>query len=152
MTTPDDVLRANTMSLEQIRALSQLTPDVLDVAIDADWTGSALLAHIAFWDRLLVARWALSTDRGETLPVSFGRDLTDLINGALLPEWRALPAATALELAIGSAAAIDAVVAGLDPDRIAAALDANQPRLVDRSQHRIEHLAALEDSLNGPAS
>lgn len=149
MTTPEDIRRANAGSREQIRALTQLDPEVLGVELDADWTGSALLAHVAFWDRLLVARWALATGRGEALPVSFGRDLTDLVNGALLPEWRTLPAPTALELAIGSAEEVDATIAALAPDRIAAALDANQPRLVDRSQHRIEHLAALEASLGG---
>lgn len=152
MTTPDDVQRANTESREQIRALAQLAPDVLGVAVDADWTGTALLAHVAFWDRLLVARWALATERGDVLPVSFARDLTDLVNGALLPEWRAMAPATALDLAIESAQAIDAAIAALEPDRIAAAIDANQPRLVDRSQHRIEHLAAIDGTLAGESA
>jgi hypothetical protein len=147
MTTPEEIHRANAASREQLLALTQLDPVVLGVELDADWTASALLAHIAFWDRLLVARWALATDRGEALPVSFGRDLTDLVNGALLPEWRAMTPATALELAIGSAEAVDTAVAALDPARIAAAIDANQPRLADRSQHRIEHLAAIESAL-----
>ena len=144
MTTPGDIQRANAESLEQIRALAHVAPDVLGTALDDDWTGSALLAHIAFWDRLLVSRWALATERGDTIPVSLSDDLADLVNGALLPEWRALAPATALELALVSAEAIDAAVGALGPDRIAAALDADQPRLVDRSRHRIEHLAAIE--------
>jgi hypothetical protein len=150
VTTPADIQRVNAESRQQIRALAQLAPEMLGVVLDPDWTGTALLAHVAFWDRLLVARWALATERGQALPVSFGRDLTDLVNGALLPEWRAMAPATALDLAIAAAEAIDRAIAALDPARIAAALDANQPRLVDRSQHRIEHMAAVEAALGNP--
>ena len=144
MTTPADVQRANAESMARIRALAQLVPDRLGIALDDDWSGSALLAHVAFWDRLVAARWDLATRRGDTLPVSIGDDLADLLNGALLPQWRALPPATALELALAAAEAVDTAIAALEPARIAAALDANVPRLVDRSRHRIEHLAAIE--------
>jgi len=151
VTSAADIARLNADSRDRIRALGDRPPDDLAAAIDTDWTGSALLAHVGFWDRLVAARWAVATERGELLPVSFGHDFTDLVNGALLPEWRALPAGTALELAIGSAEAADAAIAALEPERIAAALEANQPRLVDRSQHRVEHLAAIEGARGDPS-
>ena len=36
---------------------TRLGADDLGVAIDATWTVGALLGHMAFWDRLVEARW-----------------------------------------------------------------------------------------------
>ena len=116
----------------------------LSRAVDTDWTVAALLAHLAFWDRFLLARWRFASGLGEIMPRGLPGDLTDLINDAQLPEWRTVPTRTAIELALAAAEAADAYLADLDPARVQAVLDADLPRLVDRSRHRNDHLDAIE--------
>ncbi len=98
------------------------------------WTIGALLAHLAFWDRLVVERWTEAIADGATIPVSLSDGLADLINGASLAQWTAMP---------GPLAAREAVVA---------AQAAGLGGLIDRSRHRVEHLDAIEAALEAVAA
>ena len=144
-----DTHELNWISRERLRQIGEHTDDELRRVVDEDWTASALIGHLGFWDRFTLGRWKLAVERGEDLPEgvwTIWPDLTDLINGAQLPEWRALPPRTAVNLAIEAAEAIDAYLSQLDQTRIEAARDVG-PRLVDRSKHRNQHLDAIEASL-----
>ena len=87
------------------------------VELPGGWTAAAVLAHLAFWDAFVAARLEkFARDRG---PMEPGSDaLTDLMNAAGLPQWLALPAAAAGELATGAAAAVDRLIEGLPTDAL----------------------------------
>lgn len=111
------------------------------------WTAGALLAHLAFWDRLVIERWTRAIADDETIPVSLSEVLTDLINNASLAQWLAMPGPLAGREAIAAAEAVDAYVEGLEEARVAAAEAAGLGRLIDRSRHRAEHLDMIEAAL-----
>jgi hypothetical protein len=143
----NDIDAHNLASRQRLARLADRSDDDLARAVDADWTVAGLLAHLAFWDRMLLGRWRLVSGLGETLPRSLPSELPDLVNDAQLPEWRTILPRTAIGLALAAAEALDAYVSELDPGRVQAALDADQPRLVDRSRHRNDHLDAIERAL-----
>ena len=137
----------NKATRERLTALLAATPDAaLDAPIDA-WSGKALVAHLAFWDRMVKLRWEHATSNGLLVPAAIDSTTTDFINDGQIPEWTAIPARLAKELALAAAEACDDHVAGL-PDACVEAAD-NGPlyRLLDRSVHRTMHLDALEAGL-----
>jgi hypothetical protein len=113
------------------------------------WTVGAMLAHVAFWDRLVIERWTRAIADDETIPVSLSDVLTDLINGASLAQWLAMPGPLAGREAVAAADAVDQYVEGLEEARVAAAEGAGLGRLVDRSLHRAEHLDMIDAALAG---
>src|SRR5712671_5502474 len=123
-----------------------------DYALEAmpGWTIGTLLSHLAFWDRLVIERWTQAIAADATIPVSLSDVLTDLINGASLAQWLAMPGPLAGREAIAAAEAVDAYVEGLEQARVAAAIGAGLGRLVDRSRHRAEHLDMIEACLDAP--
>ena len=120
-----------------------------DYAVEAmpGWTVGTLLAHLAFWDRLVIERWTRAIADDATIPVSLSDVLTDLINGASLAQWAAMPGPLAGREAVAAAEAVDQYVEGLEEARVAAAEAAGLGRLVDRSRHRAEHLDMIEAAL-----
>ena len=127
--------------------VGRLTSD--DYALEAmpGWTVGAVLAHLAFWDRLVIERWTRAIADAATIPVSLSEVLTDLINGASLAQWLAMPGPLAGREAIAAAEAVDQFVEGLEEARVAAADEAGLGRLVDRSLHRAEHLDMVDAAL-----
>jgi Mycothiol maleylpyruvate isomerase N-terminal domain len=127
-------------SRARLRALvERLSDDQLAQPLADGWTPAAELAHLAFWDRrasAILDRWA----RDGVTPS--GADV-DVINDALLPQWRLIPPRTAAADALAAAVEIDAKVASLSPDLAQAAREGTVLRL-DRSHHRLDHLDALE--------
>jgi hypothetical protein len=132
---------------EQTRRLAalvaRLSDDDLGRPLGGGWTVSAALAHVAFWDRLTLARWARYERDGE-LP---GADV-DLVNEAALEAWRALPPREAVRLVLAAAEDFDRKVAAVAP-RVAAELRARGfERMLDRSDHRRGHLDEIERALS----
>lgn len=116
------------------------------VELSGGWTAAALLAHLAFWDAFGAAR--LEKFARDRQPMEFGSDvLTEFMNGAGLPQWRATPLAAAADLATGAAAAIDRLIADLPTATFDEIRAMNRPRLLDRSLHRKEHLDEIERAL-----
>jgi hypothetical protein len=136
---------ANDEQRERLAEIVQrLTAEDYAREVMPDWSVGALLAHVAFWDRLVIERWTQAIADGATVPVSLSDVLTDLINGASLAQWSAMPGPLAGREAIAAAEAVDAYVEGLEEARITAAEEAGLGRLIDRSRHRVEHLDAIE--------
>ena len=133
--------------LEEI--VQRLTSDDHSREVMPGWTIGAMLAHLAFWDRLVIERWTRAIADGDTIPVSLSEVLTDLINAASLAQWLAMPGPLAGREAVAAAEAVDGYVEGLEEARIAAAETAGLGRLIDRSRHRTEHLDAIEAALAG---
>lgn len=130
-----------------VEIVGRLTAEDLAREAMPGWTIGALLAHLAFWDRLVIERWTRAIADDATIPVNLSEVLTDLINGASLAQWRAMPGPLAGREAVAAAEAVDAYVEGLEEARIAAAEGAGLGRLVDRSRHRAEHLDMIESAL-----
>jgi hypothetical protein len=143
----------NDASRERLRELASAMDDAaLERPADGEWTAGMLLAHLAFWDRFVAQRWDHAARTGRAVPINLDSEMTDLLNDASLEQWRALPGRQAVELAVAAAATVDAVIAGLDDERVQAVLDAGYTRLVDRSVHRRLHLDALDRQAGGATS
>ena len=64
----DSINQANDESRRRLAdVIARLSDDDLATVIDGEWTVAAEFGHLAFWDRLLHARWteALASDRAE---------------------------------------------------------------------------------------
>jgi len=137
--------RANDDSGARLRALiSRLDPGKgAATAIDG-WSVAALLAHLSFWDRFTLERWRVHL-AGTAVPGL--EQLDDVINDAALPIWNTLPPDVAAREVMEAADAVDAFVAALSPEAVAATLAQGLERWILRSLHRIEHLEQIERAL-----
>lgn len=105
-----------------------------------DWTVSAVLAHLAFWDRIALERWNIFEK--ERQPVT---QLPELINTGGAADWLATPPRTAVRLVLEAAAAVDKRIEELPEDLIEAARQVmDNPRMFERFHHREDHLSAIE--------
>ena len=140
-----EYVRANDESRARLRALvERLDLSELTQSPMPGWSVSALLAHLAFWDRFNVQRW-LSRLAGTQLPALDVLD--DLINDSALPAWNALPPEVAARDVLASAEEGDAFVAALTPEVTSRWLEEGRPRSLYRSEHRREHLDDIERAL-----
>jgi len=135
---------ANARASAELRELVEsLSAEALVADAGDGWTVAVLLAHLAFWDRWQIVRWQGARAEGLAMPADVSDNVADLANGALEATWRALPAATAAELAVAAAGEVDALVAGLSDASVDAVVAAGRARLLDRSLHRADHLAQI---------
>ncbi len=104
------------------------------------WTVSVALAHLAFWDRLA----ALTLQRWERGDIPSDEAEPDLLNDALIEEWRALSPRQAADLAVAAARLVDAAVEALDARTAAAVQARGKEWLLRRGVHRREHLDQIE--------
>ncbi|HEY7968348.1 MAG TPA: DinB family protein [Candidatus Limnocylindrales bacterium] len=138
----------NDASRQRLAArLDDLTANELLTPVEAGWTVGGLLAHLAFWDRLVLERWALAEREGKATPIDIQDELTDLVNNAAMPAWLAVNGPRLPSLALEAAAEVDEAVAALSDASVAAIAEEGRPRLVDRSRHRALHLDAIEAAL-----
>ena len=114
-----------------------------DVVLDDDWTAAALLAHLAFWDRLAATRLDKYL-RDREPPVATPDAVIDLINAAGIRQWKDTPARVAAAQVRDAAAGLDRLIETLPTDALAALVALNRPLLIDRSIHRKEHLDQIE--------
>jgi hypothetical protein len=140
-----DLNARNRASRERLDVVIQRLGDRV-IEIDGGWTASALLAHIAFWDRLAAVRLEKYVRDGEP-PVTAPPALSDLTNGAGMRQWRDLAPAVAAMQARDAAAAMDRLVESLSPDKLAALKAFDRPQLYDRADHRKQHLDQIERAL-----
>lgn len=131
-----------------VRLLDRLTDSDLGRVLDG-WTVGTNLAHLAFWDRLLLVRWEEAAASGRDLPIDVGPPLFDLLDDTLAVQWALLDLASVRVLVLGGAAALDAHLAALPDARVAAVQAASMARMVDRSAHRNDHLGPIERALFG---
>jgi hypothetical protein len=141
-------LEKNDGGVERLRALvGRLGDDELARELEGGWTVAAALAHVAFWDRYVVARWELAQRLGLRIPANIDGAAAGLINDASLEIWRALPPKAAAQQALDAAEYAARFIAGLGADSAEAAMSAGNPRLVDRTPHWIEHIEQIERAL-----
>lgn len=137
-------MRANNdASRERLRELiDRVGTAGLSRELPGGWTVSAVLAHLAWWDRVATKRWQDLIDSG-TRPTR----IDDAINDELLPEWRSIPASDAAGEVLAAADAVDGIVAAAPPELVEEMRRTGWERSVDRSLHRNEHLDEIERGL-----
>jgi DinB family protein len=135
----------NRAARERLAAVATRLGD-RNIPLSGGWTASALLAHIAFWDRLALARLEKYLRDGET-PASANDAITELTNGGGMRQWLDTPPHVAARQASDAAADVDRAVAGLQADRLRFLESLGRPFLIDRSQHRQGHLDEIERAL-----
>jgi hypothetical protein len=143
----------NAAGLARLRALAaRCTDDELQRPIEGGWTVAALLAHLAFWDQFVLARWKWAEREGLHVPQALDSAYQDLVNDAGMSLWLACPPREALRQALAAADAVDHYIAGLDDEVAAGLLASGRAPLVDRSWHRDPHLAEIERALGDARS
>lgn len=137
-----DLNRAS--SLRMRRMAETLTDEQLLTPVGPDWTVAIVLAHLAFWDR----RVMYVLDRSEQDGKLFIPEIATYVNDIFLPFWAAIPPKQAAWLGVENAELLDRRLEAYPP----ALLDeiyAFNPRWVNRSLHRGDHLAAADEALKG---
>jgi hypothetical protein len=113
----------------------------LPTHLDGGWTAAAVFAHLAFWDRFVLARWDAYDATGviDDLPDS----QTDLVNAAGLPLWLALGTEAAISEAVRASADVCARIASLGVEAVGSATRSGRLALLDRGVHWSAHLDEL---------
>ncbi len=142
MSTDSSFIEQNRASTERIRALAALPDDALRVPVGEHWTVAITLAHLAFWDRRVLAVLD-ETERAGRLtypPIDF------TVNDIALPFWAAMPPRAAAALAVAAAEALDDRLAHFPP-ALRDELYAHNARWVVRALHRNAHLDEVDVAL-----
>jgi hypothetical protein len=135
----------NRASTDRIRALAaRLSDEEVQQRVGEHWTVAIALAHLAFWDRR-VMQILDETERDGKLSL-FEIDI--LANDISLPLWAAIPPRTAAQIAIDTADALDARLAGFPADLVEEIYAYNK-RWIVRAFHRNDHLDEVDAALRG---
>ena len=125
--------------------VNELTDEELRRPMPYGGTVAGLLAHLAFWERrvtVLLRRWkAGGVDDSPVDP--------HMINDALIPFWAALEPRAAAELCLRAAAEADAEIETMAPELPAEIEAAGVFMRLNRSLHRLGHLADIEAVIHG---
>jgi hypothetical protein len=139
-----DFIQRNASELARLKAvIARLTPAQLAMQLDDGWTISAVLAHLAFWDR----RMLLLIERFQRDGITDSPYDVHLINDAMKPMLLTLPSQEAARICIETAEQVDAAVAALSGEFIQAVKDHGTPFNPYRSEHRGYHLDEIERAL-----
>ena len=142
MSTDSSFIEQNRVATERIRALAALPDDALRVPVGEHWTVAVTLAHLAFWDRRVLAVLDETARAGHLTfpPVDF------TVNDIALPFWTAMPPRAAAGLAVASAEELDRRLEHFPP-ALLAELRAHNDRWVVRALHRNAHLDEADAAL-----
>jgi len=143
MTLDPAFAQRNQASTNRIRALAEgLSDDDLLRPVGQHWTVAIALAHLAFWDRRVLAVLDASEREGKVSapPVDIS------VNDLLLPFWAAIPPRQAAQIAIESAERLDRRLEEFPP-ALLEEIYAHTQRWVLRSLHRELHLEEIVAAL-----
>jgi hypothetical protein len=132
----------NRASTQRIRAMAALSEERLRVRVGEHWTVGILLAHLAFWDR----RVMYVLDKTERSGKLFIPEIDIFVNDLSLPLWAAIPPGEAGRIAIETAETLDQRLENYPP-LLLEEIWAYNPRWVDRSLHRGQHLDEADAAL-----
>lgn len=125
--------------------VARLTDADMARAMSAQWTVGVGLMHLAFWDRLSLAKFE-EWERIGTVQNLPAQGIADGINQAMLPWWRTVAPAHIRHEVIAAAEAVDRKAETL-PAPIVEAILAVRPRMLTRALHRRQHLDQIERAL-----
>lgn len=133
----------NTATRERLRVLVDRLDDT-DLArpLGEGWSVAVALAHLAAWDRGVLATLDAWQPTGFWPPFAGA----EAMNAIGLPSWQTTPHRAAAQQAVEAAEEVDARIRAL-PDAATAIILRENPRLLDRSNHRRAHLDEIEHAL-----
>ena len=132
---------------DRLRQLvERLTGEQLATPLGGDWTVGVAFAHMAFWDRRVVAQLAKWAREGRG-PEPRDTIDSEVINEASLAQWRALEPRAAANEALAAAEAADQGLARTDPRVIEQIITQHGPFGLPRAAHRAEHLDQIERAI-----
>ncbi len=145
MTLDRSFVELNRAATNRLRALvARLTDADLQHPVGEHWTVAITLAHLAFWDRRVLAILDKTESSGKL--VTFELDLA--ANDVALPLWAAIPPREAVRLALEAAETVDRRLENFPPALLEAVYNESK-RWVVRAMHRTDHLDAAEAALKG---
>jgi hypothetical protein len=133
----------NRRSRERIRKLiDSLSEEQMQHPVGQHWTVAIVLAHLAWWDRRVMAVLDKTQQDGKL----FIPDVGIIVNDISLPLWAAIPPKDAARICTETAEACDAQLENFPPDLLEVIYTYNQ-RWVVRALHRNEHLDEADAAL-----
>ena len=120
--------------------IQRLTDEELIHPMEAGWTVSGILAHIAFWDQravVLLRKW--KQDGIAPSPID-----TDIVNEATRKLCLSIPPDIAVQLVLTSALEIDREIEQLDAEALSEVETTGKTVRLNRALHRGEHVAQIE--------
>jgi hypothetical protein len=140
--------RRNAESRRRLTELvERLDGAALRTPMGEHWTVAAGLLHLSFWDRFTLERWADAERAGLAIPRPVDDFVEDLINDTLTPILLVGAVERVGEQVLEAAQAVDDHIARLPAATVQVVESAGRPRLIDRSIHRLEHVAEIENLL-----
>jgi hypothetical protein len=143
MNSIEEIIKDNSREYAHLSNVIGHSDDDLEIHLDAGWTVSAVLVHLAFWDQraiTLIAKW-------KKKGVSPSPIDTDVVNDAILGLCLAIPPRKAAELALTFADEVDNVIANLTPEMVEGIQTMGNPVNLRRADHRRTHLGEIERKL-----
>jgi hypothetical protein len=129
--------RASTARMKTLAA--RLTDEQLQTKVGEHWTVAIVFAHLAFWDRRVLAVLDLTEKNGKlSVP-----EVDMVVNDISLPLWEAIPARDAVRLGIEAAEELDNRLEHYNP-RLLEEVYNHLQRWVVRAIHRNTHLEEAE--------
>jgi hypothetical protein len=143
MTEFDFVAKNNTERKNLVAFARGLSAEELRHPMEAGWTVSAVLAHLAFWDLralTLLQKWL---KEGVTpSPID-----TDVFNEATRRLFLVIEGQAAVELACSAAEAVDQVIAQLSPEMVNSIQTIATNVRLERAAHRRLHIGEIQQAL-----
>jgi len=137
------IFEQNRASTERIRRLARsLSDEQMQHPVGQFWTVSIVMAHLAFWDRRVLYVLDMTEKDGKL----FIPEIDIFVNDLSLPLWEVIPPRQAARIAIDTAQRLDARLEAYPEALLQEIYDYN-PRWVNRSLHRGEHLDEAETDL-----
>ena len=144
MTLDQSYLSENAAEYEHLKSLvSRVTDKELGCPLEAGWTVSAVLAHLAFWDQralVLLDKWGKEGIGPSPIDA-------DVVNEVTRPLCLAIPPRAAAELAVSSAQQIDQAIERMSTEMAAQVESIGQTVRLNRAHHRRDHLSQIEKAL-----
>jgi len=141
-----EIIKDNARGNAHLRQfVESISDEELCLPMEAGWTVSAVLAHLAFWDQraiMLIDKWK----KEEVGPSPID---TDVVNEATRVLCLAIAPRRAAELAVALAEEVDRVIAGLTPEMVESIQARGTTVKLRRADHRRSHLGEMEKTLEG---
>jgi hypothetical protein len=146
MNDTEELIQDNAREYAHLRQVVEHLSDAdLGLPLEAGWTVSAVLAHLAFWDQravTLIGKW--KEEGVGPSPID-----TDVVNEATRSLCLAIPPRQAAELAVALADEVDKAIAGLIPGMVEAIRTKGTTVKLRRADHRRAHLGEIEKAVEG---
>ncbi len=144
MDTFAEIINDNARENAHLRKfVESLSDENLRLPLEAGWSVSAVLAHLAFWDQrviTLIGKW--EKEGVGPSPID-----TDVVNDVTRRLCLAIPPCDAAGLAVECADEVDKLIAGLTPGMVEAIQAKGTSVKLRRADHRRSHLGEIEKEL-----